>query len=76
MDDIADADLASAHSRHVSLEMPAAIPKPALNEMEIDGVVYRVAISLCPGDDFGKDLVMLLIFPFVIVLSDKSRDNS
>jgi hypothetical protein len=36
--------------------MPPA-PKPVLNEMEVDGVVYRVAISLCPGEHFGQDLV-------------------
>ncbi|KAG0032807.1 hypothetical protein BGZ82_006384 [Podila clonocystis] len=36
--------------------MPPA-PKPLLNEMEVDGVVYRVAISLCPGEHFGQDLV-------------------
>ncbi|KAG0054539.1 hypothetical protein BGZ83_011039 [Gryganskiella cystojenkinii] len=58
MDDMGDkdADLVSPQSRHVSLEMPET-PKPVLNEMEIDGVIYRVAVSLCPGDDFGKDLV-------------------
>ncbi|KAG0355336.1 Lipin/Ned1/Smp2-domain-containing protein [Gamsiella multidivaricata] len=46
--------------RHVSIDMesspPPTAPKPVLNEMDIDGAVYRVAISLCPGDDFGKDL--------------------
>ncbi|KAF9159343.1 hypothetical protein DFQ26_006621, partial [Actinomortierella ambigua] len=31
-------------------------PKPVLREMEIGGQVYRLAISMCPGDDFGKDL--------------------
>ncbi|KAF9971254.1 hypothetical protein BGZ73_005830 [Actinomortierella ambigua] len=31
-------------------------PKPAMREMEIGGQVYRLAISMCPGDDFGKDL--------------------
>ncbi|KAG0032675.1 hypothetical protein BGZ81_010286 [Podila clonocystis] len=41
---------------HVSIGMPPA-PKPLLNEMEVDGVVYRVAISLCPGEHFGQDLV-------------------
>ncbi|KAI1319801.1 hypothetical protein EDD11_003186 [Mortierella claussenii] len=41
---------------HVSIDM-ASPPKPVLNEMEIDGAVYKMAISLCPGDDFGKDLV-------------------
>ncbi|KAF9128449.1 hypothetical protein BGW39_005043 [Mortierella sp. 14UC] len=44
------------HSRHVSIDIPAA-PKPVLNEIEIEGETYRVAISLCPGDDFGKDVV-------------------
>ncbi|KAG0212991.1 hypothetical protein BGX28_005232 [Mortierella sp. GBA30] len=39
----------------VSIDIPAP-SKPALNVIEIDGVTYRLAISLCPGDDFGKDL--------------------
>ncbi|KAF9198630.1 hypothetical protein BGZ49_000478 [Haplosporangium sp. Z 27] len=43
------------HTDHVSTGL-SSHPKPVLNEMEVDGVIYRVAISLCPGDDFGKDL--------------------
>ncbi|KAG0358961.1 hypothetical protein BG005_001562, partial [Podila minutissima] len=54
IDDIAEAG--KDNVSHVSIGMPPA-PKPVLNEMEVDGVVYRVAISLCPGEHFGQDLV-------------------
>ncbi|KAF9350934.1 hypothetical protein BGX26_010935 [Mortierella sp. AD094] len=40
---------------HVAIDLSTR-PKPVLNEMKVEGVIYRVAISLCPGDDFGKDL--------------------
>ncbi|KAF9579850.1 hypothetical protein BGW38_003722 [Lunasporangiospora selenospora] len=40
---------------HVSIDIQET-PKPVPNEMTIEGEVYRVAISVCPGDDFGKDL--------------------
>ncbi|KAF9436119.1 hypothetical protein BGZ76_004770 [Entomortierella beljakovae] len=43
-------------AEHVSIDF-SPHQKPVLNEMEIEGATYRVAISLCPGDDFGKDLV-------------------
>ncbi|KAG0277080.1 hypothetical protein BGZ95_006539 [Linnemannia exigua] len=56
MESIADVDQKGQHSRHVSIDIPTA-PKPILNEIEIEGETYRVAISLCPGDDFGKDVV-------------------
>ncbi|KAG0287403.1 hypothetical protein BGZ96_008659 [Linnemannia gamsii] len=56
MDTIADADQKGQHSTHVSINIPVA-PKPVLNEFEIEGETYRVAISLCPGDEFGKDVV-------------------
>ncbi|KAG0202252.1 hypothetical protein BGX33_009808 [Mortierella sp. NVP41] len=56
MERIVDTDQKGQHSTHVSIDIPAA-PKPVLNELEIDGETYRVAISLCPGDDFGKDVV-------------------
>ncbi|KAK3844758.1 MAG: Lipin/Ned1/Smp2-domain-containing protein [Linnemannia gamsii] len=56
MESIADAEQKGQHSRHVSIDIPTA-PKPVLNEIEIEGETYRVAISLCPGDDFGKDVV-------------------
>ncbi|KAG0341221.1 hypothetical protein BG000_009852 [Podila horticola] len=54
IDDIADAG--KDEDSHVSIGMPPA-PKPVLNEMEVDGVAYRIAISLCPGEHFGQDLV-------------------
>ncbi|KAF9114656.1 hypothetical protein BGX27_010233 [Mortierella sp. AM989] len=50
-----DMDDKEHHIGHVSIDLSSR-PKPVLNEMDIDGVTYRVAISLCPGDDFGKDL--------------------
>ncbi|KAF9289246.1 hypothetical protein BGZ68_009731 [Mortierella alpina] len=50
-----EADHKEHHSSHPSIDIPAP-RKPVLNEMEIDGTVYRLAISLCPGDEFGKDL--------------------
>lgn len=56
METIADADQKGQHSTHVSINITAA-PKPILNEIEIERETYRVAISLCPGDDFGKDVV-------------------
>jgi hypothetical protein len=57
LENIADSEK-HQDSRHVSSDIPAA-PKPALNEIEIEGVTYKVAISLCPGDDFGKDVVRM-----------------
>ncbi|KAF9903035.1 hypothetical protein EC991_004286 [Linnemannia zychae] len=56
MEGIADKDQMAQHSTHVSIDISPA-PKPTLNEIEIEGETYRVAISLCPGDDFGKDVV-------------------
>ncbi|KAF9285691.1 hypothetical protein BGZ88_009445 [Linnemannia elongata] len=56
LESIVDADQKGQHSTHVSIDIPAA-PKPVLNEIEIEGEMYRVAISLCPGDEFGKDVV-------------------
>ncbi|KAF9575635.1 hypothetical protein EC968_002198 [Mortierella alpina] len=43
------------HSSHLSIDIQTPA-KPILNDMEIDGTKYRLAISLCPGDEFGKDL--------------------
>ncbi|KAG9070222.1 hypothetical protein KI688_009556 [Linnemannia hyalina] len=56
MEGIVDADQKGQHSTHVSIDIPAT-PKPVLNEIEIEGETYRVAISLCPGDEFGKDVI-------------------
>ncbi|KAF9958191.1 hypothetical protein BGZ72_000729 [Mortierella alpina] len=42
-------------SSHLSIDIPGP-RKPVLNEMDIDGTLYKLAISLCPGDEFGKDL--------------------
>ncbi|KAF8946656.1 hypothetical protein BGZ47_011728 [Haplosporangium gracile] len=56
MENIIDADQKGQYSTQVSIDIPAA-PKPVLNETEIGGEMYRVAISLCPGDEFGKDVV-------------------
>ncbi|KAF9152389.1 hypothetical protein BG015_005324 [Linnemannia schmuckeri] len=56
IESIIEADQKGQHSTHVSIDIPAA-PKPVLNEIEIGGEMYRVAISLCPGDEFGKDVV-------------------
>ncbi|KAI8605126.1 Lipin/Ned1/Smp2-domain-containing protein [Dissophora ornata] len=55
VDDMAEADQKDKQANHVSIDVTSP-PKPVLNEMEVEGAVYRVAISLCPGDDFGKDL--------------------
>jgi len=55
---MAEADQKDKQASHVSIDI-ASSPKPVLNEMEVEGVIYRVAISLCPGDDFGKDLVSI-----------------
>ncbi|KAF9942331.1 hypothetical protein BGZ67_002053 [Mortierella alpina] len=50
-----EADHKEHHSSHLSIDIPGP-RKPVLNDMEIDGTIYRLAISLCPGDEFGKDL--------------------
>ncbi|KAF9173406.1 hypothetical protein BGX21_010361 [Mortierella sp. AD011] len=50
-----DMDENEKRTDHVAVDL-SSHPKPILNEMEVEGVTYRVAISLCPGDDFGKDL--------------------
>lgn len=55
IDDIVGSN-ADEGNNQVSIAMPPA-PKPVLNEMEVDSVVYRIAISLCPGEQFGQDLV-------------------
>ncbi|KAF9542285.1 hypothetical protein EC957_002169 [Mortierella hygrophila] len=56
MESIVEADQKGQLSTHVSIDIPAT-PKPVLNEIEIEGETYRVAISLCPGDEFGKDVI-------------------
>ncbi|KAG9324351.1 hypothetical protein KVV02_004946 [Mortierella alpina] len=50
-----EADQKEHRSSHLSIDIPGQ-RKPVLNDMEIDGTIYRLAISLCPGDEFGKDL--------------------
>ncbi|KAG0332692.1 hypothetical protein BG004_001136 [Podila humilis] len=55
IDNISDGKERIPQNPQVPLTIPP-VPKPELNELNIDGDIYRVAISLCPGDQFGQDL--------------------
>ncbi|KAF9932652.1 hypothetical protein FBU30_007649 [Linnemannia zychae] len=58
MDSMIDQDPKGYSSSHVSINIPVqAAPKPILNEIDIDGNIYKVAISICPEEDFGRDVV-------------------